>query len=153
MKKVKFIGFYFLLIWNSIYSQNNPVSGKLSLKQCIETGNGDILAGTWGGAITVYDSQWHFKKNIFFSSGPEEYNLVWSFIKNDDGTIGADSTAVEVDVPNYEAFTGPENFGEVFNQYERKVLEARNAVVKEATENYLSKMAKNSQRQRSREEK
>ena len=32
-------------------------------------------------------------------------------IKNEDGTLGADSTAIEVDVPNYEAFTGPENFG------------------------------------------
>ncbi len=54
-------------------------------------------------------------------------------IKNDDGTIGAESTAIEVDVPNYEAFTGPEQFGEVFDQYERKVLEARNAVIESAT--------------------
>jgi len=63
-------------------------------------------------------------------------------IKNDDGTFGAESTAIEVDVPNYEAFTGPEQFGEVFDQYERKVLEARNAVVESATENYLSEMEK-----------
>ena len=63
-------------------------------------------------------------------------------IKNDDGTIGAESTAIEVDVPNYEAFTGPEQFGEVFDQYERKVLESRNAVVEAATQNYLSEMAK-----------
>ena len=63
-------------------------------------------------------------------------------IKNDDGTFGADSTAIEVDVPNYEAFTGPENFGEVFDQYERKVLEARNEVVEAATEKYLGEMAK-----------
>lgn len=61
-------------------------------------------------------------------------------IKNDDGTFGADSTAIEVDVPNYEAFTGPEKFGEVFDQYERKVLEARNDVVKTATERYLDEM-------------
>lgn len=63
-------------------------------------------------------------------------------IKNDDGTVGAESTAIEVDVPNYEAFTGPEQFGEIFDQYERKVLEVRNAVVEAATENYLSEMAK-----------
>ena len=63
-------------------------------------------------------------------------------IKNDDGTCEADSTAIEVDVPNYEAFTGPENFGEVFDQYERKVLEARNEVVKAATEKYLGEMVK-----------
>ena len=63
-------------------------------------------------------------------------------IKNDDGTFGAESTAIEVDVPNYEAFTGPEQFGEVFDQYERKVLEARNTAVEAATENYLGGMAK-----------
>ncbi len=63
-------------------------------------------------------------------------------IKNDDGTFGADSTAIEVDVPNYEAFTEPKNFGEVFDQYERKVLEARNDVVKSATEKYLDEIAK-----------
>ena len=70
-------------------------------------------------------------------------------IKNDDGTCGANSTAeIEVDVPNYEAFTGPENFGEVFDQYERKVLEARNEVVKAATEKYLDGMAQKKHSQR-----
>jgi hypothetical protein len=63
-------------------------------------------------------------------------------IKNDDGTFEAESTAIEVDVPNYEAFTGPENFGEVFDQYERKVLEARNEVVEAASEKYLGVMVK-----------
>ncbi len=59
------------------------------IQNCIQAPNGDILAGTWGGGITVYDSQWHFKKNIFFPSGKEENNLLWSFIQNDDGTIWA----------------------------------------------------------------
>jgi hypothetical protein len=63
-------------------------------------------------------------------------------IKNDDGTFGAESTAIEVEVPNYEAFTGPENFGEIFDQYERKVLEARNEVVEAASEMYLGGMVK-----------
>jgi len=63
-------------------------------------------------------------------------------VKNDDGTLGAESTAIEVDVPNYEAFTGPEQFGEVFDQYEQKVLEARNEVIEVATEKYLSGMVK-----------
>ena len=63
-------------------------------------------------------------------------------VKNDDGTLGAESTAIEVDVPNYEAFTGPEQFGEVFDQYEQKVLKARNEVIEVATEKYLSGMAK-----------
>ena len=71
-------------------------------------------------------------------------------IKNDDGTLGAESTTIEVDVPNYEAFTGPEQFGEVFDQYERKVLEARKEVTEAATEKYLSVMSKKN-RARSRE--
>jgi len=74
-------------------------------------------------------------------------------IKNDDGTFGAESTAIEVDVPNYKAFTGPEQFGEVFDQYERKVLEARNEVVKGATEKYLDEMAQKKHNQRKRQEK
>lgn len=72
------------------HDENNNLSlPENEIQQCIETRNGDILAGTWGGGITVYDNQWHFKKNIFFTSGPEEYNLIWSFIQNDDGTIWA----------------------------------------------------------------
>jgi hypothetical protein len=75
--------------FQSVYhEENNPLSiPKNEIQQCIETNNGDILAGTWGGGITVYDHQWHFKKNIHFYSAPEEYNLIWSFIQNDDGTI------------------------------------------------------------------
>jgi len=71
-------------------------------------------------------------------------------MKNDDGTRGAESTTIEVDVPNYEAFTRPEQFGEVFDQYERKVLEARKEVTEAATEKYLDAMSKKN-RVRSRE--
>jgi len=63
-------------------------------------------------------------------------------IKNDDGTIGAEATVIEVEVPDFEAFTGPEKFGEVFDAYERKVLEARNEALAVATEKYLSELAK-----------
>ena len=63
-------------------------------------------------------------------------------IKNDDGTCGAESTAIEVDVPSDEALTGLENFGEIFDQYERKVLKARNEVVEAASEKYLGGMVK-----------
>ena len=38
MKKVKYIGYCFLLVCHFAYAQNNPITGKLSLKQCIETG-------------------------------------------------------------------------------------------------------------------
>jgi hypothetical protein len=63
-------------------------------------------------------------------------------IENDDNTEVVGLTAVELDIPDFEAFTGPDKFGQVFDQYERKVLEARNDVMKEATEKYLSELAK-----------
>jgi hypothetical protein len=63
-------------------------------------------------------------------------------IKNDDGTVGAEETVIEVDVPNFEAFTGPANFGVTFDEYEREVLKARNEAIASATEKYLSAMAK-----------
>ena len=63
-------------------------------------------------------------------------------ITNEDHSQAAESTAIEVNVPEFEAFTGPENFGEVFDHYERTVLKARNEVVAAATENYLSELAK-----------
>ena len=63
-------------------------------------------------------------------------------ITNEDHSEAAESTAVEVNVPVFEAFTGPETFGEVFDHYERTVLKARNEVVAAATENYLSELAK-----------
>src|SRR5947209_411092 len=63
-------------------------------------------------------------------------------ITHEDHSQAAESTAIEVNVPEFEAFTGPENFGEVFDQYERNVLKARNEAVAAATENYLSELAK-----------
>jgi len=72
------------------------------------------------------------------------------YIKNDDGTIGAEATVIEVDVPDFEAFTGPERFWVVFDEYERKVLKSRNEAIDSATEKYLSEMAKkNTVRERS----
>ncbi|MBL0356861.1 MAG: hypothetical protein IPP72_08185 [Chitinophagaceae bacterium] len=69
------------------YKENNPASiPKNEIMNFIQAANGDIIVGTWGGGITVYDSNWNFKKNISFNS-PYEYNLVWSFAQNDDGTI------------------------------------------------------------------
>ena len=72
-------------------------------------------------------------------------------IRNDDGTSGAEATVIEVDVPDFEAFTGPERFGVVFDEYERKVLKARNEAIASATEKYLSEMAKKKHSQRERE--
>jgi len=43
---------------------------------------------------------------------------------------------MEVEVPDFEAFTGPDIFGEVFDQYEQTALEARNGALKAVTEKY-----------------
>jgi hypothetical protein len=63
-------------------------------------------------------------------------------IEDEDESAFTESTATEVTIPGVEAFTGPEVFDQVFNQYERGVLKARNGVVEEATEKYLSEVAK-----------
>ena len=71
------------------HEENNPSSiPKNEIMNFIQTANGDIIAGTWGGGITVYDSKWDFKKNISFTN-PYQYNMVWSFVQNDDGNIWA----------------------------------------------------------------
>src|ERR1700746_2879199 len=62
-------------------------------------------------------------------------------IKNEDDSEVAEPTTIEVEVPDFEAFTGPDKFGEVFYQYERKVLKARNEAIEAATEKYLSELA------------
>jgi hypothetical protein len=63
-------------------------------------------------------------------------------IKQEDGSALTDPTTVEVDIPEVEAFTGPEVFDDVFDGCERGVLEARNGVVEEAMGKYLSVVAK-----------
>ena len=52
----------------------------------IQTKRGDILVGTWGGGIVVYNNQWQFKRKINFPGRFEE-NLVWCFVENNDGKI------------------------------------------------------------------
>ncbi len=67
--------------------KNNSASlPKNEIMDFIQTANGDMLIGTWGGGITIYDSSWNFKKTISFPT-PYEYNLIWSFVQNDDGTV------------------------------------------------------------------
>ena len=63
-------------------------------------------------------------------------------IKSKEDSEIADPTVVEVDIPDFEAFTGPDKFGEIFDQYEREVLKARNAAMEVATEHYLDELAK-----------
>lgn len=63
-------------------------------------------------------------------------------IKNEDESELTESTTVEVDIPEVDAFTSPSDFDDVFDGYERGVIRARNKVVKEATGKYLSEVAK-----------
>jgi hypothetical protein len=63
-------------------------------------------------------------------------------IEGTDGETVAEATMIEVNVPEFEEFTGPEKFGEVFDTYERAVIKARNAAIEAATERYLSELAK-----------
>ena len=71
------------------FDENSTASLPKNEIDCfIQTINGDILVGTWGGGITVFDSDWHFKKNIVLP-GTYESNLLWCFLQNDDGSIWA----------------------------------------------------------------
>ena len=46
-------------------------------------------------------------------------------LHNEDEEPVTEATTMEVEVPDFEAFTGPDIFGEVFDQYEQTALEAR----------------------------
>jgi ligand-binding sensor domain-containing protein len=74
--------------FQSIHHQENNSQSlpKNEITAFIETHTGDILAGTWGGGITVYNNNLNFKKNIFLK-GAYENNLVWSLLQNDNGKI------------------------------------------------------------------
>lgn len=71
------------------HEENQPSLPKSEIECYTQTKDGDMLAGTWGGGITVFDSNWNFKRNIRFFNTPSEYNLVWNFTQNDDETIWA----------------------------------------------------------------
>jgi hypothetical protein len=73
-------------------------------------------------------------------------------IKKADGTHAAETTTMEVDVPDFEAFTGPDNFGRIFNEYEQNVLKARNEVIAAATQKYLHELAKKKAAKSARQE-
>ena len=63
-------------------------------------------------------------------------------MENEDESAVTEATSVVVPIPDVEAFTVPDVFDQVFYQYERRVLEARNRVVEQATQKYLSEVAK-----------
>ena len=63
-------------------------------------------------------------------------------LHDEDESEVTEATSMEVQIPDFEAFTGPDTFGEVFDQYERTALEARNGVMEAVTEKYLNELAK-----------
>ena len=63
-------------------------------------------------------------------------------IENEDESAFTEATTREFSIPGVEAFIGPEVFDQVFEQYEREALEARNSVMKEASEKYVSEVGK-----------
>jgi hypothetical protein len=63
-------------------------------------------------------------------------------IKNTDGTEEIRPIVVGAEIPEFEEFTGPDNFREVFDKYEKAVLKIRNKAAESATDEYLSGMSK-----------
>lgn len=63
-------------------------------------------------------------------------------IKNNDGTEIIKPVAIDTQVPEFDEFTGPDNFREVFDKYEKAVLKARNTAAEIATEEYLTELSK-----------
>ena len=63
-------------------------------------------------------------------------------LHDEDESEVTEATTMEVEVPDFEAFTGPDTFGETFDQYEQTALEARNGVMEAVTEKYLNELAK-----------
>jgi ligand-binding sensor domain-containing protein len=69
------------------HEENNSLSMPKNEIDCfIQTTAGDIFIGTWGGGMAVYDSRFHFKKNIIFK-GPYESNFIWSFLQVNDTAL------------------------------------------------------------------
>ena len=52
----------------------------------LQTAHGELLVGSWGNGINVYDRQLKFRNNISFRPDVPEKNLIWCFLDNPDGT-------------------------------------------------------------------
>jgi ligand-binding sensor domain-containing protein len=69
------------------HQEGNPLSiSKNEIDNFIQIPGGDILIGTWGGGLALYDQHFNFKKNISFPGNPDK-NKVWSFSQVDNETI------------------------------------------------------------------
>ena len=71
-------------------------------------------------------------------------------IENADGTKGIRPIVVDTEIPNFEEFTGPDDFREVFDKYEKAVLKIRNEAAELVTEEYLAAMSKKNSKSKSK---
>ena len=74
-------------------------------------------------------------------------------IKNTDGTEEIRPIVVDTEIPEFEEFTGPDNFREVFDRCEKAALKIRNKAAELAIKEYLSEMSKKNSRPKSKVEK
>jgi len=72
-------------------------------------------------------------------------------IKNDDGTESIRPITIDTEIPEFEDYTGPDNFREVFNRCEKSVLKIRNQAAELAIEEYLAELSKKKSIKRSKE--
>lgn len=63
-------------------------------------------------------------------------------IENSDGTKTIKPITIDTDIPEFDEFTGPGNFREVFDKCERSVLKIRNKAAELAMEEYLTELSK-----------
>ena len=69
------------------HEENNPSSlPKNEVTSFMQSNNGWLYIGTWGGGFSIYDSVVNFKTTIS-PKGEYEWPLVWSFAENDNKTI------------------------------------------------------------------
>ena len=46
----------------------SPVIANGEINALVETNNGDLLVGTWGGGISIYAGRWEFKSTMHFNN-------------------------------------------------------------------------------------
>ena len=69
-------------------------------------------------------------------------------IENEDGVKEIRPIIINTEIPKFEEFKTSDNFREVFNNYEKAVLKARNTAVELATEEYLTELSKKKSQQK-----
>ncbi len=63
-------------------------------------------------------------------------------IEHANGEPAVQSTTMEGEIPEFEAFSSPETFGAVFDTCERQAIQLRNEAMRVAIENYLNELGK-----------